>query len=85
MHDFLGYGEYSGLATTSYHACPICGMTINARYSQSLKKMVYQGHKMFLPSDHLLRAGFLGRAPKTWDVSSRNDVWQANPGALGMK
>ena len=85
MHDFPSYGECSGLATSGYHACLVFGPRINARYSQSLKKMVYQGHKMFLPPDHLLQAGFLGRAPKTWDVSSQYNVWQANPSALGMK
>ena len=85
MHDFPGYGECNGLATNGYHACPICGPGINARYSHSLKKMVYQGHKMFLPLDHLLQAGFLGRPPKTWDIFSQYDVWQASPSALGMK
>ena len=55
MHNFLGYGECSGLATSGYHACPHCGPAINARYSQSLKKMIYQGHKRFLPDNHPLR------------------------------
>ena len=85
MHDLLGYGECSGLATSAYHACPIRGPRINAQYSQSLKKMVYQCHKMFLPLNHPLQAGFLGRPPKTWDVSSLYNVWQASPSALGMK
>ena len=30
MHDFLGYGECTGLAANGYHACPICGPGINA-------------------------------------------------------
>ena len=86
MHDFQGYGECSGLVNSGYHAFLICGLaTINAKYSQSLKKMVYQGHKMFLPSDHRLRARFLKRPPKTWDVSSHYNVWQESPSALGMK
>lgn len=85
MHDFPGYGECSGLATSGYYACPLCGPEINARYSRSLKKMVYEGHKRFLPNDHPLRGGFLGRPPKTWSVSSQYNAWQSNPGCLGMK
>ena len=86
MHDSPGYKECSGLAKTSgYHACPICGPTINARYLQSLKKMVYKGHKMFLTSYYPLQERFLVRPPKTWDVFSQYDVWQASLGALGMK
>ena len=85
MHDLPGYGECSGLATSGYHACPICGPAINAWYSQSLHKMVCQGHKMFLPSEHPMGGGFLGRPPKTWEVSSQYDVWQANPRTLGIK
>ena len=57
MHDFPGYGECSGLATSGYHACPLCGPAINARYSHSLKKVVYEGHKIFLPIDQPLRGG----------------------------
>ena len=38
MHDFLGYGECTGLATSGYHAYPICGANLQTRYSKSLKK-----------------------------------------------
>ena len=84
MHDFPGYGECSGLATSGYYACPLCGPAINARYSQSLKKMVYQGHKRFLPDNHPLREGFLGRSPKPWSVSSQHNAWESNAGSFGM-
>ena len=67
MHDFLGYGECSGLATSGYYACHICGPTINARYSNLLKKMVYQVYTRFLPANHPMQEGSLGRAPSTWD------------------
>lgn len=85
MHDFPGYGECSGLATSGYYVCPLCCPTINARYSRSLKKMVYEGHRRFLPNDHPLRGGFLGAALKTWSMSSQYNAWQENPGYIRMK
>lgn len=89
MHDFPGYGECSGLATSGYYVCHICGPSINARYSSSLKKMVYQGHTRFLPANHPLREGSLGRPPKTWTTSSQYNSWIDNggeiPGPFGMK
>ena len=85
MHDFPGYGESSGLATSGYHACPHCGPAMNARYSHSLRKMIYQGHKRFLPDNHTLRGGFLGRASKMWSVEAQYSAWQENPGLYGMK
>ena len=45
MHDFLGFGECNGLTTGGHNDCPICGPILNARYSYSLSKMVFQGHK----------------------------------------
>ena len=84
-HDFLGYGECSGLVASGYHACPICGPSINAWYSQSQKKMVYQGHEKFLPTNHPLWWGYLGRPPKTWEVSPQYDVWQESLHGFSMK
>jgi hypothetical protein len=31
MHDFPGYGECSGLQTSGYHACPLCGDRLEAQ------------------------------------------------------
>ena len=65
MHAFSGYGECNGLAIIGYNACPKCGLDLNIRYSISLSKMIYQGHKRFLPTDNPLCEGYLGKPPKT--------------------
>ena len=76
MHDFPGYGECTGLAVSGYHACPICGPNLQARYSKSLKKMVYEGHVRYLPEGHIMRDGYLGRPPQErWSPSMQYDAW----------
>lgn len=85
MHDFPGFGECSGVGTNGYPACPHCGPSINARYSKSLKKMICEGHKIFLPEENPLREGFLGRAPKCWSISYQHKAWHKNLGSYGMK
>ena len=55
MHDYPGYGDVSKYSVQGYHACPLCGPELQARYSPHLKKMVYEGHSKFLPMDHQLR------------------------------
>ena len=57
MHDFLGYGECSGLATSGNNACPKCGLDLYVGYSISLSKMIYQGRKRLLPINNPLREG----------------------------
>ena len=72
MHDFPGYGECTGLAVSGYHACPICGPNLQARYSKYLKKMVYEGH---VPKGHFMRDGYLGRPPQErWSPSMQYDA-----------
>lgn len=61
MHDFLGYGECSGLQTSGYLACPICGPGLHAHRSRALKKMIYEGHRAHLPDRDEFREGYLGR------------------------
>lgn len=62
----------SGLQTSGYLACPICGPGLHARRSRALKKMIYEGHRAHLPDGHDFREGFLGRRPprmcaKEWE------------------
>ncbi|MCO5562822.1 hypothetical protein L7F22_046745 [Adiantum nelumboides] len=85
MHDYPGYGECSGLVTSGYHACAICGPGLNARYSSALKKMIYQGHRAYLPEAHPGREGFLGRRPlhmtaKDWQLMKQRHHEGLPPG-----
>ena len=63
MHDWPGYGECSGLSISGYNACPLCGPRLDSRYSKALRKNVYQVHVRYLPENHELRDGNLGRPP----------------------
>ena len=40
-HDLPGYGIVAGLATKGYMGCVHCGPQTVARYSHSLRKVVY--------------------------------------------
>ena len=55
MHDYPWYGDVSKFSIQGYHACPIGGPELQARYSTHLKKKVYEGHTRFLPMDHPMR------------------------------
>lgn len=46
-----------------YNACPLCGLRLDARYSNALRKTTYEGHARYLPEGHALRDGNLGRPP----------------------
>ena len=80
MHDWPGYGECSGLTVSGYNACPICGPRLDARYSQALKKTVYEGHVRYLPEGHELRGGCLARAPlrRHLTVGDWKTTWEAS-------
>ena len=52
MPDYPGYGDVRKSSVQGYHACPICGLELQAHYSPHLKKMVYEGHTRFLPIKH---------------------------------
>ncbi|KAL0533261.1 hypothetical protein IC582_030477 [Cucumis melo] len=52
INDFSAYGNLSGCSMKGYKACPICGdhtSSIRLKYG---KKMVYLGHRNFLPHNH---------------------------------
>ena len=82
---FSGYGKCSGLTTSRYNVCPKCGRDLNPRYLISLSKMIYQGHKRFLPADNPLREGYLGKPLRHWDATSQYNTWHKNLGSCGMK
>ncbi|MCO5563467.1 hypothetical protein L7F22_017109 [Adiantum nelumboides] len=85
MHDYPGYGECSGLVTSGYHACAICGPGLNARYSFALKKMIYQGRRAYLSEAHPGREGFLEHRPlhmtaKDWQLMKQRHHEGLPPG-----
>ena len=68
MHDYPRYGDVSKYSVQGYHACPLCGPKLQARYSPHLKKVVYEGHTKYLPMDHHLRGQDQREIPKTMTV-----------------
>jgi len=55
IHDYLGYGLIFGCATKGYQGCPMCGPNIDSRFSKSLRKNIFQGHRPYLPIEHPFR------------------------------
>jgi hypothetical protein len=56
MHDYRGYGVCSSLQTEGLFACPPCGpQQLKGRKLRSLRKVVYTGHRKFLPYGNTLR------------------------------
>ena len=88
MHDWPGYGECSGLSVSGYNACPLCGPRLDARYSNALRKTVYQGHCRYLPDNHVLRDCNIGQqARNPLKASDWKMAWQesGNSPLPGMK
>ena len=55
--DFPACAMMAGVTNKGYAACPICGPSTVARYSQSLRKIVYGGdHRRWLPMGHAWRS-----------------------------
>ena len=50
--DLPGRGCLSGKATKGYHGCVQCLDETDARWLTNSRKMVYMGHRRFLPMDH---------------------------------
>ncbi|CAM8879746.1 unnamed protein product [Rhodiola kirilowii] len=63
INDFPAYGNLSGYSIIGYKACPVCGEGTHARHLSNCRKMVYMGHRRFLPRYHPYRrkkAAFIG-------------------------
>jgi hypothetical protein len=79
MHDFPGYGVASSLQTQGFYGCPPCGPEEVPSFSAlELEKVIYHGHRKFLPKMHKWRSNdyigsFNGKRehsvepPKTWN------------------
>lgn len=55
VHDFPAFGLIGGHVVKGYAACPVCGGDTYAEHSSCLKKMVFLGHRRFLPMNHVFR------------------------------
>ncbi|XP_058087532.1 uncharacterized protein LOC131234619 [Magnolia sinica] len=55
IHDFPAYGSLSGCVTHAQYACPVCAEGTIAERLKSGKKYSYQGHRRFLPINHVFR------------------------------
>ena len=56
-HDLPGYGIVAGLATKGYKGCVHCGPQTVARYSRSLRKVVYNSeYRRWLNAEHRFRS-----------------------------
>ena len=55
INDFPAYGNLSGYSVKGYQACPICEEKTCAEYLNHSKKVVYLGHRRFLPRNHIYR------------------------------
>ena len=65
----------------------MCGPRLDARYSKSLQKIVYEGPRQYLPENHAMREGFRGRPPSMLHVSDWKRTWELDPSMAphGMK
>ncbi|CAM8956964.1 unnamed protein product [Rhodiola kirilowii] len=50
-----GVRTYDASSIKGYKACPVCGEGTHARYLSNCRKMVYMGHRRFLPRHHPYR------------------------------
>lgn len=57
LHDYPGYGVFSSLQTQGFKACPPCGPdVIESEKCMHLNKVVYLGHRKYLPLQHRYRS-----------------------------
>ncbi|KAL9667653.1 hypothetical protein QQ045_002016 [Rhodiola kirilowii] len=55
INDFPAYGNLTGYSIKGYKACHVCGEGTHARHLSNCQKMVYMGHRRFLPRHHPYR------------------------------
>ncbi|CAM8972691.1 unnamed protein product [Rhodiola kirilowii] len=55
INDFPAYGNLSVNSIKGYKACPVYGEGTHARHLSNCQKMVYMGHRRFLPRHHPYR------------------------------
>ncbi|XP_073153348.1 uncharacterized protein [Henckelia pumila] len=55
INDFPAYGNMSGCVVKGYQACPICGEETYSTRLKHSRKILYIGHRRFLPRNHPYR------------------------------
>lgn len=55
VNDFPAYGNLAGCKTKGKLACPICGNKTHSIRLKFCNKLVYMGHRRFLPHSHIFR------------------------------
>jgi len=53
INDFPAYGNLSGYSVKGHCACPICEEETYSKYLNHSKKVVYMGHRRYLPESHV--------------------------------
>ena len=53
--DYPAHGMIAGQVVRGYKGCTRCGPDVDATWSGPLKKIIYQGHRRYLPLDHPFR------------------------------
>jgi hypothetical protein len=62
------YNNITVIVTKGYHGCKCCGPSINARWSNHIRKLVYECSRVFLPEEHPYRRvefAFNGKLERT--------------------
>jgi hypothetical protein len=81
MHDFPGYGVASSLQTQGLYGCPPCGPEVVPSYSAlHLGKIIYHGHRKFLPKGYRWRSeeyieAFNGQMEPSMKPPQRWNAW----------
>ena len=85
MHDYPGYGDVAGLSVSGYYACPPCGMSLQARRSKHLNKVVYEGHEKYFDAKNPKRQNVIATKPKVWGAKQWYDHWKNHAGTNKRK
>lgn len=73
INDFPAYGNLAGCTTKGELACPVCGPNTCSQWLSFTKKMVYMGHRRFLPPNHLWRGKM------SWFDGTKETRWPPKP------
>lgn len=55
INDYPAYGLVSGQQHSGYRGCVVCGPNCEAQGSKALKKLLFVGHRRWLPQRHHFR------------------------------
>ncbi|XP_050160368.1 uncharacterized protein LOC126633878 [Malus sylvestris] len=55
INDFPAYGNLCGCSVKGYSGCPICGDRTSSKWLKLGRKVIFTGHRRFLPQNHHYR------------------------------